>query len=49
MLFKKLFCKHNLLTYVRPLTKDEIVEELKKNRTAEYLFRCNKCGKLVRK
>ena len=48
-MIKKLFCKHNLLVYVRPLTKEEIVKELKKNNSAEYLYKCKLCGKLVKK
>lgn len=48
-MIKRLFCKHLLLECVRPLTKEEIIKELKKNNNAEYLFRCKVCGKLVKK
>lgn len=48
-MLKRLFCKHNLLTFVRKLTKEEIISELKHNRSAENLFKCKQCGKLIKK
>ena len=49
MLLKKLFCNHNNITFVRSLTNFEIEKQLKKNKACNYLYRCNKCGKLIYK
>lgn len=49
MIFKRLFCKHNLLTFQCAYRGPAIKENGVKKIPVVYQYKCNKCGRIIKR